>query len=46
MSEEDKSTEIDIPLARVKRMVKQDPAVKAVSADAYFLITKSTVCPF
>eukprot|EP01127_Copromyxa_protea_P016142 TRINITY_DN4747_c0_g1_i1.p2 TRINITY_DN4747_c0_g1~~TRINITY_DN4747_c0_g1_i1.p2 ORF type:complete len:105 (-),score=24.26 TRINITY_DN4747_c0_g1_i1:38-352(-) len=35
-------TNLVLPLARVKRIIKSDPDVKLVSADANFLIAKST----
>lgn len=33
-----------IPLARVKRIIKQDPDVKLIATDSCFLISKATVC--
>lgn len=31
------------PVARVKRIIRSDPEIKLVSADALYLITKATV---
>jgi hypothetical protein len=35
-----------IPITRVKRIIKSDPEVKLISTDACFIITKATVCLF
>lgn len=41
-NEEDEG--LRIPLARVKRIIKQDPDVKLIATDSCFLISKATVC--
>jgi len=38
-----KETGLQLPIARVKRIVKADPDVKLISSDATFLIAKSAV---
>lgn len=34
---------LNLPLARVKKIIKSDPDCKSVSGDACFLIAKATV---
>lgn len=38
-----KPTKTQIPIARVKRILKQDPDVNKISVDAAYVFTKSTV---
>lgn len=38
------NSEASLPLARVKRIVRLDPDIALVSADANYLIAKSAVC--
>lgn len=40
---EDEESLLRIPLARVKKIMKQDPDVKLIANDSCFLITKATV---
>jgi hypothetical protein len=45
-SKEEKGTKrslTQIPLTRVKRIIKSDPDVKLISTDACFVVTKATV---
>jgi histone H3/H4 len=45
MSGNDNTANLVLPLARVKRIIKSDPDVKLVSADANFLIAKVLPLP-
>jgi hypothetical protein len=39
-----KENGVQLPLARVRKIIKSDPDVKLISSDSTFLIAKSTVC--
>jgi len=43
MADENDNAELSLPVARVRRIVRSDPEVKIIAADALYLITKATV---
>lgn len=45
-TEDEEDSLLRIPLARVKKIMKQDPDVKLIANDSCFLITKATVSQY